>query len=598
MIAIISFIINYLNDLNMNKNSFLLILASLMVMSASAQTRSLNAGTVPERSLEFTTVRPQARVQQMQMCEPGTTVAWAPRQADAGADVWYRRPAGAFPANFAIEDGVMLGLFNSPFFSVKPFSDYTFNGYTDGLDPDAYCWWENVYGPVDGKDLTTMWEYEAASLPIFHAGDYSVTAPGHGYRAVGSSSILSMPSTVDAWGYDLLKSSRSFDPDDSGYLITYYSGAEPFKDNKYGWWFGKNGYHNLASPPYFVDGIAQAFEKPEHPYLLKQAVLYCGLLTVAPNTEVEMHCSIYKLDRIPDYNDDTSAILPDEPGELIAQGRAIVTPKTYNETGGLVSFDFYEQENGSEHQVFPTIESAILVVIDGYNEMDNLTDFSAMINASTSGDEGFGELAYIKFGRPNEDGGIDYVWRGLDNFFNGPHMRTGLTIFLTTELPFLTFNAFNEDGYYEFPKEGGLMEKVIDEIVFRSIEFFSWVPSADGAWEITCDGGDIPDWLSIELTDDNDDGEFTGVVTAEVVAAPLPAGVSYRKAVVRFGFPGAYVDYTFSQCVNVGIDEQLDNQDAVVVGYYDIMGRQLPDMQPGLNIVKMSDGTARKVIQK
>ena len=47
-----------------------------------------------------------------------------------------------------------------------------------------------------------------------------------------------------------------------------------------------------------------------------------------------------------------------------------------------------------------------------------------------------------------------------------------------------------------------------------------------------------------------------------------------------------------------GIEEILIDGDAVPVGYYDIMGRQTDGMHHGINIVKMSDGTARKVLVK
>lgn len=587
----------------MNKFSFLTIVASLMVLSASAQVRNGKAVAVPEQSLELTTARPQAKVQEMKMRVPGTAVARAPRQQEGAVDVWYRRPAGAFPASFAVEDGVMIGSFPSPYFAVKPFSEYTFNGFAEGLGPDASCWWVTTDGYVGGKDLVSSWGFEIASPPIFHADDYTAAIPGHGLRAGTNAEpmMLSMANTMDAFGYDMIKSSKSFySASNSNYLVTYFYGAEPFKDNRYGWWFGKNGYHNMASPSYFIDGIAQAFEKPEHPYLLNQVVLFCGVLTVAPGSTVEMHCSVYKLDEIPDYLEETSAIIPDEPGELIAVGRAMVTGKTYEETGGLVTFNFYDEENGQEYQISPTIDDAILVVIDGYNdsEMDNLTDFTAMISQATDQDDGFGELAYLKFGYPDVNGGVNYVWRGLENFFTGSHMKTGFTIFLSTDLPYLVFNDYNEDGYYEFPKEGGLMEKVIGEMTYRSIEFFSWLPSEDGAWVMSCDGEDVPDWLSIELTDEIEDGEFIGLVTAQVVAEPLPAGVSYRMAVVRFEYPGAYIDYIFTQGVTNGVAEQLDTKEAVVVGLYDLMGRQLQDMQPGVNIVKMSDGSARKVLKR
>ena len=604
-----SIITNYLNYLNMNKYLLFLIVASLMVMSANAQVRNVKAATVPVQSQELSTARLQPMVQEMQMREPGTAVARAPQRADRAVDVWYRRPAGAFPASFAVEDGVMIGYFPSPFFTVKPFSQYTFNGFAQGLGPDVSYWWEYYAddGNLEDKDLNTSWEIEMSYLPVFHANEYTASMPGHGLPASssaitnGESIVVSMNNTMEYWGYDLLKSSKSFYTSSSGgSLVTYYSGAAPFKDNRYGWWFGKNGYHNMASPSYFIDGLAQAFEKPEHPYLLNQVVLFCNMLTVAPGSTVEMHCKVYKLDEIPDYLDDESAILPDEPGELIAVGRATVTGKTSDETGGLVTFNFYNEENGVEHRVSPAIESAILVVVDGYNDsgMDNLTDFTAMISVAMDQDDGFGELAYLKFGRPNENGGVDYVWSGLENFFNNTHIKTGFTLFLCTDLPFIVFNDYNEDGFYEFPKQGGLMEKVIGEVTYRSIEFFSSKPSEDGAWTVTCDGGEIPDWLSIELTDEIEDGEFFGLVTAQVVAEPLPAGVSYRMAVVRFEHPGAYIDYVFTQGVTNGITEQLDTKDAVVVGCYDLMGRQLQDLQPGLNILRMSDGTARKILKK
>ena len=90
----------------------------------------------------------------------------------------------------------------------------------------------------------------------------------------------------------------------------------------------------------------------------------------------------------------------------------------------------------------------------------------------------------------------------------------------------------------------------VEPFITSGIEFFSWVESADEGWTLTCNGGEVPDWLSIELTDGGEDGEFNYHVNAAVVAKPLPQGVHYREAVVRFGFPGAYKDYKFMQREN------------------------------------------------
>ena len=525
------------------------------------------------------------------MRAPGTPVVRAPKKT-SNVDLWYRRPAGAFPGVIVVEDGAYAGMYYAPYIWVKPYADYTFLGFADGCSDDAVFEWDvqfwgwnedhteqvQQWVTVPGKNLTWHWGLETDSVPVFyciepgsgiepgsffywfmdgHEMNGSSTAPVSG--AQHSANILSAPSTMDIWGFDILVSSKTFSYGgrhaDQRYPMTYYSGAEPYPGNDTGWWFGKNGYHYIDNPRYVIDGIAQAFEKPEHPYRLNYIALDCGVLEVTG--QCEMQCRIYKLDEIPAYNDTTDVYLPEEPGELIAKGRATLTPETAEATGDLVFFTLYGEEDGLEYDITPTIDCAILVCIDGYNdpEMANLADFSAMISSDDEVDEGFGELAYLKFGRVDEDGDVSYVWNGLNNFFTSGTMMTGLSIFMSIEQPYLTFNYDAEDAEYTFPVEGGLMEKNFGSHTTRSIEFWSSVPSADDAWYISCEttgDGEVPEWLSIELTDNVEDGEFSGVVNAEVVADPLPEGVAYREAVVRFEFPGAYVDYKFMQGILVG----------------------------------------------
>ena len=47
-----------------------------------------------------------------------------------------------------------------------------------------------------------------------------------------------------------------------------------------------------------------------------------------------------------------------------------------------------------------------------------------------------------------------------------------------------------------------------------------------------------------------------------------------------------------------GINEMVVGSDAVPVAYYDVTGRQIDGPRKGINIVKMSDGTAKKVLVK
>ncbi len=608
------------------KKILLIAAAALMVTSANAQMKRSETAKVPAKP-QMQLMKPQAKMEVKEMRTPGTPVVQAPKKAP-NIDVWYRRPAGAFAAAVVVEEGAYAGMYYAPYIAVKPYGDYTFNGYAVGQSDGAIFEWDVQYwAPTEdgsdqvqiwetfpGQDLTMQYGYETDSVPFLYVvepdGTYNFFNI-HGYEMGGTSAnpkptaehcanILAVPSTMEIWDIDILKSSKTFCYGGRNgteyYPMTYYSGAKPYGRNENGWWFGKNAGTNNGA---LIDGIAQAFEKPDHPYLLNQIVVDCGVLEVA--ADVDMYCKVYKLDEIPAYMDEDEAVLPEEPGELIAMGRASLTPRTADETGDLIFFTLFGEEDGLEYDVTPTIDCPILVVIDGYNapEMENLTDFSALICSDDMVDEGFGELAYLKYGITDEDGNLDhYVWAGLNNFFTSGAMKTGFTIFLSTELPYLTFNYNAEDGYYKFPDQGGLMEKIFGSHTCRSIEFWSYTPSADDAWYISCDDEEVPDWLSIELTDEMENGEFSGLVNARVVAEPLPTGVKGRRAVVRFEFPGAYLDYTFDQGEVDAVTEQLADKDAVPVGYYDIMGRQQQGMQQGLNIVKMSDGSARKVLKK
>ena len=559
------------------KKILLLAAAALLMTTANAQLKRSETTRIPAMpTLQL--AKPQAKMEVAEMRTAPVTP-----QRTALIDIAYRRPAGAFPASIVVEDGSYAGILYAPYIAVTPYVDYTFTGLAEGQLPEStYEWdvnfwdteddeaeeaiWETVPGMGEtGMDLTWQWTYETADVPIFYVNEPD--GGFHmfylkGYKMSGTSdkpvideeyaqTILSVPSTMAIWDRDFLKSSKNFcyggRNGDQRYPMTYYSGAKPYGTNESGWWFGKNGGTNNGGAT--IDGIAQAFEKPTCPYLLKEVVVDCAVLEVT--AQVDMTCKIYKLDEIPAYGDTTEAVLPDEPGELIAQGRATLTPETANTTGDLIFFTLFGEEDGLEYDITPTIDCAILVVIDGYNdpEMANLKDFSAMVSSDMDVDEGFGELAYLKYGILDEEGNVDhYVWAGLNNFFTSGAMKTGLTIYLSTENPYLTYNYSAEDGEYTFPVEGGLMEKQFGDHVCQSIEFWSWTPSADDEWFMSCNDEEVPEWLTIELEDiPSASGAFSGLVNATVTAEALPEGVPYREAIVRFEIPGNYIDYKFMQ---------------------------------------------------
>ena len=548
------------------KKVLLLAAAAMVMTSASAQ---LKVSAPQKVARPETREIPAPKHVSMQMRTPGAPVVKAPKRVEYH-DLYYNRPAGMYPGTiFMAPDGTSDGIAFAPYFAAKPYCTYTFEAIYDAETPETtYEWdvqnynetehryeWETLYG----KKIDYYFNFGVDSVPVVYAfnGDQMEDlyfSDGHYQGNQYSAHIMFAPSASAIFsdveeGGAILVSSKNFCwggfQNDQDVPFTYISGADPYGDQEEGggYWFGKNG----GAGKYRVDGIAQAFEKPRYPYLLKRIVLDVTELEVLD--QVDMTCKIYKLDGIPAYDEKDEAVLPDEPGELIATGRATLTP----ESGELIVFTIYEEEDGLELEYTPTIDSDILVVIDGYNdpEMENLHNFSAMISSDTGHDEGFGELAYLKFGVPDEDGNLDhYVWAGLNNFFGGDHsaMKTGFSIMLDIENPYLKFYFDEENGEYEFPVEGGKLEKTFDGQTIDAIVFESWEPSVDDAWTMTCNGGDVPSWLNITLEDNmTEEGEYSGIVFGEVTAEPLPAGVKYREAVVRFEYPGTYVDYKFTQ---------------------------------------------------
>lgn len=551
----------------MEKVLLFLVAAALMAPSASAQ---LKVSASPNVARPETREMPAPKQETAQMRTPGAPVAKA-LSLTYTPEAYYNRPAGMYPGSLFMDpDGSFGGIAFAPYYASKPYAPYTFAAIYDAETPSTIYEWDfdgqDSWETLVGKVVDYTYGYGLYSFPILNVIDGDkwyeyILGAGDSYSAsiMSAPSAAAMFSDIDEGGAILVSSKTlGWKYDDFGATpMTYYGGMDPYGTNQSGYWFGKNGgsvtnaqtgvVRNMC-----IDGIAQAFEKPTHPYVLKRVVLDAAQIEVLGT--VDLTCKIYKLaDGIPPYKEDGVAVLPEEPGELIAYGRATLTP----ETDDLIIFTIYGEEDGLEIECNPVIDSDILVAIDGYNGpgMENLKNFTAMIFTNFHEDEGFGELAYLKHGLYNEDDTFSgkYEWVGLNNFFVNGEMKTGLSIFLDIDNPFLTFYYNQERGEYTFPEQGGVMGQVfqddgdVEPFITSGIEFFSWVESADDGWTLTCNGGNVPDWLSIELTDGGEDGEFNYHVNAAVVAKPLPHGVHYREAVVRFGFPGAYKDYKFMQ---------------------------------------------------
>ena len=565
------------------KKFLLLGAAALMVFSVNAQLKRSEMSV--RKAPQIERLAKSATTQEMQMRTPGTAVAKAPKKSSY-LEPFYRRPAGAFYSPCIAVDGNGSYTWGDDFLLLKPFNAYTFKSFVDGADEETDYEWEvyindETYYLDHEPDLVVDYSLSIEDIPLLWATTKNIDDPDAGWymyqmldHTMGGSSeapvvesekpvqifSIAAPSQItEEEGVDILLTSKTAvgggRNGDNYYKYTSYYGATPHGHNKNGWWFGKNGAH--------IDGLAQAFEKPERPYMLNKVYLMIGDDAIL-NGPVKFTCKVYKLDEIPAYNDTAAVALPEEPGELIVTGEGTLSPESLQSKNGFIEFTLYghdEDDPELTYEYSPTVDYPILVCIDGYNDesMDDLVEFMAYISTDDQVDEGYGELAYLKYPiyEVNENNDTvftgNYYWRGLNNFFRSGTMKTGLSIYISADMPFLTFNYGLEDGEFTFPDEGGVMEKALEysdtTVYTRSIEFFSWVPSGDGDWLVTYNGVDeLPDWLDIEL-EDVEEYETGWGVNALVTADPLPEGTEFRKATVRFEIPGDYIEYTFKQGV-------------------------------------------------
>lgn len=612
------------------KKFLLFGVAALMVLSAGAQMKrvsSLDAPKAPQiQRAPISYVKKEAKA------APASTVFRAPKKADF-IEPFYKRPAGAYYSQMIAVDGAGGYTYGNDFLLFKPYSVYAFETDVYGADENTLYTWDVFFGTdasgveyFDGRDLAVQYSIfdPTQNMPVFYAVDgesledpnanwYQYQMVDHEMEGDADNPTLKSQSAVQAWsvpapsaiteeeGIDFLLSSKTLVGGgrnaDQRYVYTAYYGADPYGDNERGWWFGKNGEH--------IDGMAQIFEKPQHPYQLTKVYLMMDDGTIC-NDNVTLTCKVYKLDEIPEYNDSLNVRMGMDPGQLIVTGEGVVTPSTATDKNGFVEFTLYgfdEDDPELTYEYSPTIDYPIMVCIEGYNdpEAEDLVEFTSYIAADYDVDEGYGEMAYLKYpvnivsldengdtifneetNEPEYTWTGEYMWRGLNNFFRSGRMKTALGIFIVAEQPYMTFALIDgdyiifppEDCEYHFGDEGGTMIKTFEyadgsSIATESIEFASWIPSEDGDWEVTYKGSDeLPEWLNIELNDHEDGTYWFGtMVNATVTAEPLPENVPYREALIRFAIPGDYIEYLFTQGVKVEpeIPEDVNGDGEVTV---------------------------------
>ena len=142
-----------------------------------------------------------------------------------------------------------------------------------------------------------------------------------------------------------------------------------------------------------------------------------------------------------------------------------------------------------------------------------------------------------------------------------------------------------------------------DSLIARQLNNGTWVNGYRHNGVFRCALGSIKG-VDFNMVEGGYSNEFRFTVPDQWNMANLNVVAIISRPITN-GSSGDYTDMKVNNAESVrlianseGIEELLIDENAVPVEYYDLLGRQHDGLQQGINIVKMSDGTARKVLVK
>lgn len=532
------------------KKGLLLLAAAAVAVSASAQ----NKNQVATSKVADSGVAPfECTVVKAEMATDAQRAAMKKVSPKAAVKAWYNRPAGTFYRSLTATGGA----FYNPVLVLPCWRDVTFTNASTGAD--AYVW------KYDKYDTSVKDWVEQTSTNVDITDNFlkcSMLAPKLTATAGGATSTYQLFSTYinqkthetkDYEGltyyYDDPRAEfQSGDKPVDCYLSPKYfaSGTREQPDflkgrggvitltgatdaGKGDYWFGQNGDG--------WNGMAVYVEKPASPYALRGIhVLYMyDKITGATPLEAK----VYAVEK-----DDKDNLIF---GDLIATAKGTLAADA--EDCGFIDLPLVEEEGGLQYEVVANIDRPIAVVFSGY-EKANTKGFRMFVSTDCV-NEGYGQHGYMC---QIDAEGYPTKCIGLDKFFKNPLGYTAPSIFLDVEWPIMIWNYTFEDGKYNFPKTGGAWQRTVGTTKFDAISVYSTKSSEE--WTVTTvDGQDVPEWLTLQVADVQEAGEFTGEVQIKATAAALPADVEGREAKVKFAVPGAELVYDFTQGTVSGIND-------------------------------------------
>ena len=522
------------------KKFYVLAAATMLAASASAanapQKKSASVN-VPAKAQVTANMKAESFVGTAAEANHSAAARKAARKAQPVlGEAFYKRPAGSLYGALTSESYLLY----NPYVSAKPYAPTVF----EATQADAYNWRAQLYNiEKKGREWLTVtgmpsisveYAYETDSVPSLSNGVTEFHIGGTNKDgSAGWSTIAAIPDLYD-WTYDETSGFVLFSPkffakrDGQQYSTRNFTGAKDAEGGTSGYWFG----HNYSG----WNAMGTYVEKPCNPYLLRSVQVMYKKLELA--NDATIYVDVYK---VAERNNPDNEKFDCVPGDLIAHGSYTFVKGEAAEEG-VAEVPFVVEEGGLEYEITPTIDDEILIVVSGYDSED-FVSFTMSISAD-EWDEGYGQHGYMM--HDNGDGTYGACY-GLDGFFTSSLGYVAPTVFLDIVNPFLLFNYNIEDGVRAFDKEGNCTTVFpVSDYPYEKnvISLYSFTSSEEMTFTLE-DGSDLPEWLTIEAQDDEDEEGFTGEILLTVNCA-ANAGAP-REAKVKCEIPGGYVVLSISQ---------------------------------------------------
>lgn len=471
---------------------------------------------------------------------------------------------------------------------IPAYSPVSFKNYTSGSVTD-YSWYVNQLAYSSDEGYYTTAEFTGTDEDF----TFETEAGQYGQTQMAATNQTVYDTYIYGWGnykytsYSLLARAGIYSEyfnmgdgagstpvigkanlDYGGIIYTNFGTADLYSNDTYGAVERAILYQGIPDAPLYVEGVTL-------------------LLSNFTDNGIELTCQLVKATR----GSDGSITL----GDVIAESETLSYVTNSYTTLTFTDFYVYNEDGLTESVDYLFIEDEFAVVFDGWNN----GTFSAYMISEYCFD-GSDMLSYY-INMENSDEILH-----LSGFYN--HIVQGFVCtygFLHTE----------DSTDLIFDGEGGTQTISIYPL------FCDTDSDGNPTTTLALEGdSEIPDWVEVEIT--NEDYTTGWGFDLEITAEELPSDVDTRSGSFRLYQPGAYIDITVTQNASGGIsstfvDEAkpvvtVDGDNIVVCGnasgaeLYNMAGQKVAQgegsidasaLSSGVYIVKLSDGTAVKVIK-